>query len=270
MGFYPHNLAPYNEALKHKSCAKFESDENRFHNNERLEYLGDAVLGAVVSDILYEHYEGKQEGFLTTLRSKLVRRDTLNKLAVQIGLHKFIKHVGPRTSAHNCYMNGNAFEAFIGAIYLDRGYPYCMRFMQERVFKHYINIEKVAATEENFKSRLIEWCQKYQVVFAFNTEDLPEESNNTPKFHAIVSIEGIDCGEGIGYSKKESQQRAAKATLNQIRKDNTLKNNILEAKGRRLNPCTTTVECSEPIVAERFDSTVAECSEPTAKEARKE
>ena len=236
MGFYPRNLAPYNEALKHKSYARVENDENRFRNNERLEYLGDAVLGAVVSDILYEYYPRKQEGFLTTMRSKLVRRNTLNKLAVQMGLHKFVKHIGPRTSAHNSYMNGNAFEAFIGAIYLDRGYPYCMKFMQERVFKHYINIEKVAATEENFKSRLIEWCQKHQTEFAFTTEDLPEESNNTPKFHTIVTIEDINCGEGTGYSKKESQQRAAKATINKIHNDKAFKTSVLERKDKRLNP----------------------------------
>lgn len=236
MGFYPRNLAPYNEALKHKSYARVENDENRFRNNERLEYLGDAVLGAVVSDILYEYYPRKQEGFLTTMRSKLVRRNTLNKLAVQMGLHKFVKHIGPRTSAHNSYMNGNAFEAFIGAIYLDRGYPYCMKFMQERVFKHYINIEKVAATEENFKSRLIEWCQKHQTEFAFTTEDLPEESNNTPKFHTIVTIEDINCGEGTGYSKKESQQRAAKATINKIHNDKAFKTSVLEKKDKRLNP----------------------------------
>lgn len=236
MGFYPRNLAPYNEALKHKSYARVENDENRFRNNERLEYLGDAVLGAVVSDILYEYYPRKQEGFLTTMRSKLVRRNTLNKLAVQMGLHKFVKHIGPRTSAHNSYMNGNAFEAFIGAIYLDRGYPYCMKFMQEQVFKHYINIEKVAATEENFKSRLIEWCQKHQTEFAFTTEDLPEESNNTPKFHTIVTIEDINCGEGTGYSKKESQQRAAKATINKIHNDKAFKTSVLEARERRLNP----------------------------------
>lgn len=236
MGFYPRNLAPYNEALKHKSYARVENDENRFRNNERLEYLGDAVLGAVVSDILYEYYPRKQEGFLTTMRSKLVRRNTLNKLAEQMGLHKFVKHIGPRTSAHNSYMNGNAFEAFIGAIYLDRGYPYCMKFMQERVFKHYINIEKVAATEENFKSRLIEWCQKHQTEFAFTTEDLPEESNNIPKFHTIVTIEDINCGEGTGYSKKESQQRAAKATINKIHNDKAFKTSVLEARERRLNP----------------------------------
>ena len=111
-----------------------------------------------------------------------------------------------------------------------------MKFMQERVFKHYIDIEKVAATEENFKSRLIEWCQKYQTEFAFNTEDLPEEGNNTPKFHTIVTIEGIECGEGTGYSKKESQQRAAKTAINKIRNDKAFKTSILEAKERRHNP----------------------------------
>ena len=157
LGFYPHNISLYREALLHKSYTKYRNEKSNL-NNERLEFLGDAVLSAVVADILYEHYDNKQEGFLTTLRSKLVKRETLNKLAEQIGLDKFIQHIGPVTSAHNSYMGGNAFEALLGAIYLDRGYSYCIKFMQEQVFKHYIDMEKVAATEENFKSRLIEWC----------------------------------------------------------------------------------------------------------------
>lgn len=230
LGFYPHDISLYNEALKHKSCSKAQSGPACKSNNERLEFLGDAVLGAVVTDILYEQYCSKQEGFLTTLRSKLVSRNTLNTLAVQVGLNKYIQHVGPVTSAHNSYMNGNAFEALIGAIYLDRGYPYCMKFMQERIFNRLIDIEKVASKEENFKSRLIEWCQKFQFEFVFDTNELPVTGKNIPKFSTEIFIEGIACGKGTGYSKKESQQRAAREAMKQVKKDDALKERIMEAK----------------------------------------
>ena len=154
LGFYPHSLEPYRLALIHKSVAYHEFDrakntaatkhkmrkdkreqENKklneelrsitYINNERLEFLGDAMLGAIVADILYKHYGRKQEGFLTNLRSKIVCRKSLNKLAVDMGLDKLIKHTGAVTTGHNSFMNGNAFEAFIGAIYLDRGFNYC-------------------------------------------------------------------------------------------------------------------------------------------------
>lgn len=231
LGFYPRNISHYNEALLHKSYLRQQGGKGGTRNNERLEYLGDAVLETVVSDILYKQYPNRHEGFLTTLRSKLVRRDTLNKLAVQTGLNKFIKHTGPVTSAHNSYMNGNAFEAFIGAIYLDRGFPYCMRFMKEKVFAQHIDIDKVANTEENFKSRLIEWCQKHQLAFAFDTESSLAKDNHTPKFLSKVIIEGVECGTGKGYSKKESQQKAAKSSMNLIYRDKEFSARLIGKRG---------------------------------------
>jgi ribonuclease-3 len=232
LGFYPHNISVYDEALKHKSCARSKQDGKPGANNERLEYLGDAILEAVVSDILYNRYPKAQEGFLTTLRSKLVSRSTLNKTAVQMGLNKFIKHIGPVTSAHNSYMNGNAFEALIGAIYLDRGYNYCMRFIRDKVFEEFVDINKVASTEQNFKSRLIEWCQKYQLHFEFRTEETPNANSHIPKFSSVVIVENIECGNGTGYSKKESQQKAAKSFLKAIKADQSLKDRFLEARNK--------------------------------------
>lgn len=232
LGFYPRNIRLYQLALKHKSVAHFEREElkakglydtnkmnqrNLSLNNERLEFLGDAVLGAVVADILYRHYGNKQEGFLTNLRSKIVCRKSLNQLAVKIGLDKLIQHTGAVTTGHNSFMNGNAFEAFFGAIYLDRGYAYCYRFMESRVFKNYINMDKLASVEENFKSSLIEWCQKYQYKFAFTEKEVRE--NGTPKFLSEVCVEGIVAGKGQGYSKKESDQASAKEALMRIRRD---------------------------------------------------
>ena len=249
LGFYPRNIRLYQLALKHKSVAHFEREDmkakgtyrpvieraNGFSlNNERLEYLGDAILGAVVADILYRHYGNKQEGFLTNLRSKIVCRKSLNQLAVKIGLDKLVQHTGAVTTGHNSFMNGNAFEAFFGAIYLDRGYAYCYRFMEQQVFRRYINVDNLSRQEENFKSSLIEWCQKYQYDFAFTQKEVRE--GNAPKFHSSLSVEGLSVGKGEGYSKKESDQAAARNALRRIRADKALVSSIKEAKHTRLHP----------------------------------
>ncbi|MBQ2166424.1 MAG: ribonuclease III [Bacteroidaceae bacterium] len=233
LGFLPRDIRLYQTALMHKSLTLREKGEKHI-NNERLEYLGDAVLSAVVADILYQRYPNKQEGFLTTLRSKLVRRDTLNKLAVQMGLDKLVLYSGRATSAHNSYMNGNAFEAFFGAIYLDRGYEYCMSFARDVIFKKYINIEEVSKTEENYKSKLIEWCQKYQFEFKFDiVSQKILQDRNTPKFVSRVTIEGVYCGTGDGYSKKESHQKAAQQAYKHIRRNAAFVNTLIDARSKR-------------------------------------
>ena len=233
LGFLPRDIRLYQTALMHKSLTLREKGEKHI-NNERLEYLGDAVLSAVVADILYQRYPNKQEGFLTTLRSKLVRRDTLNKLAVQMGLDKLVLYNGRATSAHNSYMNGNAFEAFFGAIYLDRGYEYCMSFARDVIFKKYINIEEVSKTEENYKSKLIEWCQKYQFEFKFDiVSQKILQDRNTPKFVSRVTIEGVYCGTGDGYSKKESHQKAAQQAYKHIRRNAAFVNTLIDARSKR-------------------------------------
>ena len=140
-------------ALSHKSI-HFKNKKGKPVNNERLEFLGDAILDAIVGDIVYKHFPGKREGFLTNTRSKLVQRETLNKIAQEIGLSRLIYSSG-RNFSHNSYMAGNAFEALIGALYLDRGYNLCMRFMQEKILKKMVNIDTVAYKEVNFKSRLV-------------------------------------------------------------------------------------------------------------------
>ena len=154
LGFYPQNIEYYKMALMHKSVAK-RNAKGKPVNNERLEFLGDAILDAVVGDIVYRHFEGKREGFLTNTRSKLVQRDTLNKLAQEMGINQLILSAG-HNNTHNSYVGGNAFEALVGAIYLDRGYNYCMKFMQKQILQKLINIDKVAYKEVNFKSKLIE------------------------------------------------------------------------------------------------------------------
>ncbi|MDE5570716.1 MAG: ribonuclease III [Prevotella sp.] len=231
MGFYPHDIEFYKQALLHKSVAKRNAN-GRPVNNERLEFLGDAILDAVVGDIVFRHFKGKREGFLTNTRSKLVSRDTLGKLAKEMGLPKLIQSAGHNAS-HNSYMNGNAFEALVGAIYLDRGYNACMRFMEKRILAQLINIDKVAYKEVNFKSKLLEWSQKNRVKMEFRELKQERDENKSPVFTTQVFIEGLEGCVGTGYSKKESQQQASKDTLQRLRCEPQFIDAVFAAKGDR-------------------------------------
>jgi len=241
LGFYPHHIEHYKQALLHKSVGR-RNEKGKPLNNERLEFLGDAVLDAVVGDIVYRRFEGKREGFLTNTRSKLVSRDTLGKLAQEMGITQLIKSAGHSTS-HNSYMSGNAFEALVGAIYLDRGYDACMRFMEKRILAQVINIDKVAYKEVNFKSKLLEWSQKNRVKMEFRDLEQKRDSKNSPVFVTQVFIEDIEGCKGIGYSKKESQQQASKDTLLRLRREPQFIDAVFAAKGDR-----TKME-EEPVMA---------------------
>ena len=228
LGFYPRNIQLYQQALLHKSTS-IRSEKGRPLNNERLEFLGDAILDAIVGDIVYKHFEGRREGFLTNTRSKIVQRETLNKLAVEIGLDKLVKY-STRSSSHNSYMYGNAFEAFIGAIYLDQGYERCKQFMEKKILKNYIDLDKMSRKEVNFKSKLIEWSQKTKMEVSFELIEQFLDQDYNPMFHTEVRIESLSAGTGTGYSKKESQQNAAQMALKKIKSDEAFKEAIETAK----------------------------------------
>ena len=228
LGFFPRNIRFYEQALLHKSTS-IRSEKGRPLNNERLEFLGDAILDAIVGDIVYKHFEGRWEGFLTKTRSKIVQRETLNKLAVEIGLDKLVKY-STRSSSHNSYMYGNAFEAFIGAIYLDQGYERCKQFMEKKILKNYIDLDKMSRKEVNFKSKLIEWSQKTKMEVSFELIEQFLDQDYNPMFHTEVRIESLSAGTGTGYSKKESQQNAAQMALKKIKSDEAFKEAIETAK----------------------------------------
>lgn len=231
LGFYPRNIELYQMALSHKSI-HFKNKKGKPVNNERLEFLGDAILDAIVGDIVYKHFPGKREGFLTNTRSKLVQRETLNKIAQEIGLSRLIYSSG-RNFSHNSYMAGNAFEALIGALYLDRGYNLCMRFMQKKILTKMVNIDTVAYKEVNFKSRLIEWAQKNKMNIAFNLLEQKKDDEGNPVFKYCVVIEGIKCNSASGFSKKESQQLASEETLECLKKNTRFCDALFEAKEKR-------------------------------------
>ncbi len=249
LGFYPRNISYYEQAILHKSTS-IKTEKGRPLNNERLEFLGDAILDAVVADILYKKYDGKREGFLTNTRSKIVQRDTLNRLSAEIGLDKLIKY-SARLLSHNSYMGGNAFEALIGAIYLDRGYLFCKNWVEHRIIGPHIDLEKLSRRDINFKSKLIEWTQKnhFEIAFELVTQS-PEQQGYSPTFESEVLIEGISGGRGTGYSKKESQQEAAHKALGKVKKDTVFIEAIFAAKAKREAPVEVVLQetpAEEPL-----------------------
>jgi len=231
LGFYPRNIEYYKMALMHKSIRK-RNDKGTPLNNERLEFLGDAILDAAVGYIVYRHYEGKREGFLTNTRSKLVSRETLGKLATEMRLTNLLLSAGHSTS-HNSYVEGNAFEALVGAIYLDRGYEACLWFFEKQVLGKYIDIDKVAFKEVNFKSKLLEWSQKNRVRLEYKLTKQKKDENGSPVFTYMVLIEGVNGECGSGYSKKEAQQKASKDTLQRLKREPQFVDAVFAAKTAR-------------------------------------
>ena len=228
LGFYPHDIRYYQEALMHKSMLA-HGESGTPINNERLEFLGDAVLDAVVGEIVYHHFPRKREGFLTNTRSKIVQRESLGRLAIEIGLDKLVKRHA-QNQMHNSYMAGNAFEALVGAIYLDRGYAYCKSFMTDRILNRHIDIDKLARQEVTFKSKLLEWCQKHRVNLEYVLLDETKDEDGSPLFRSKVLIEGHECGRGKGYSKKESHQNASRNALHRLHHDRRLHDELTRTK----------------------------------------
>jgi len=263
LGFYPRNIQIYQQALLHKSTS-LRSEKGRPLNNERLEFLGDAILDAIVGDIVYRHFEGKREGFLTNTRSKIVQRETLNKLAVDIGLDKLVKS-STRSSSHNSYMYGNAFEAFIGAIYIDQGYDRCKQFMEKKIFKSYIDLDKMSRKEVNFKSKLIEWSQKNKLEVSFELIEQLLDKDYNPMFHTEVRILGLSAGKGTGYSKKESQQNAAQMALKKLKSDPQFMESLEALKAQATAAAAQAAEESQATEVEPAQAdSIAPASEPLA------
>lgn len=220
-GFIPHNIELYKLALIHKS-ASVVLDNGQHINNERLEFLGDAVLESVSSDYLFIEFPDKNEGFLTQLRSKMVSRQTLNEVAKRIGLDDYvITHSSNNLSQKHIY--GDAFEAMMGAIYLDQGYDFVNRLLINKIFVDYIKVGSLLESETDFKSRLIEWCQKNHHTIYFATSHDKTYSSTHPFFYSKVLIDNMEVGYGAGDSKKEAEQRAAHSVSQGLNDDDCAK-----------------------------------------------
>lgn len=224
-GYYPGNIDLYKLALVHRSKPVKLPDGN-WANNERLEFLGDAVLDLVVADYLYEIYPDKHEGFLTSTRAKIVQRESLNRIGKLLHIDTHVI-ASAHSSSHNSYIAGNAVEALVGAMYLDKGYHRTRKFIINRLIKKHFDINDLAKTEQNFKSRLIEWTQKYRVTIEYELVDTYNDAENNPIFRTAVMLGGIYAGDATGYSKKESHQGASKIVLERLNSDAIFREQVL-------------------------------------------
>lgn len=213
-GFMPVNIDLYRCALTHKSLALVTPEAHTF-NNERLEYLGDAILSAAIADFLYSEYPDSNEGFLTKMRSKLVNRENLNNIAIKMGFDQLVllENKAIPTKKH---IYGNALEAIIGAIYIDKGYNMSKGFIIEKIIKSNINLYLLQCEDTDFKSQIIQWGQKNKQEISFESYELTEEDKPRPVFTATIHICDMVAGEGVGTTKKEAQQHAAKQALKNI------------------------------------------------------
>lgn len=210
MGFTPRNADLYKQAFRHHSAStRYDVKEGRI-SNERLEYLGDAVLSSIIAEVLFSTYPTKGEGFLTELRAKIVSRENLCELARKIGIEDYLEYDKSIRGNRQIIraISGNAFEALIGAIYLDKGYDFTKKFISKRIITPHIDIHHLADKEINFKSKLIEWCQKNRKTIAF--EALEERKQGKQKSYLVsVVIDGEEFGRGEDFSKKKAEQIAA-------------------------------------------------------------
>lgn len=210
LGINPRNEAIYEIALSHRS-SKGKLDEN----NERLEYLGDAILGAIVGDFLYRKYPYKPEGYLTEMRSKIVNRQQLNEIAVKMGLRKLTIYNKSNNFLKISSIFGNTLEALVGAIYLDQGFKNTRKFVLKRILMPYIDLDALEQTEINHKNKLYGWANRNGHQLEFELKDEHMESGRR-LFTVAAVVDGKNVAEGKGFNKKDASQLAAKSALTQL------------------------------------------------------
>ncbi len=212
LGFVPGNLTLYKLAFRHRSVAQVLKNGSK-SSNERLEFLGDAVLGSVVAEVLFKMYPYKEEGFLTEMRSKIVNRSHLNQLAKKLGFDQLIEFDQKLVNyqSKQSSLLGDAFEALIGAVYLDKGYNFTRDFLLQYIIKPHIDILKLEQTETNYKSKLIEWCQRHGKDITF--ELIKNAEGESAKLFTIqISIDTEPMAIGVDYNKKNAEKLAAEKT----------------------------------------------------------
>ncbi len=210
LGFTPKRVSFYRLALMHRSRPDDVTD-----SNERLEFLGDAFLGAIVAEYLFKKYPYEDEGYLTELRSKIVRRETMNNIALRMGLNKLVVYNTNDRSLGRSHIFGNALEALIGAVYLDQGLEVTRNFILNQLIRPYVDLDVMESTDTNFKNRLLSWAQKNNHTISFDTLD--EKLENTRKLFTVgIVLNGEMIASGTGYNKKDAGQVAAQVALEKL------------------------------------------------------
>ena len=211
IGITPDNIRLYKLALTHTSFAR-QNAAGKHETNERLEFLGDAILGAVVAEHLFNKFPYEDEGFLTEIRSRIVNRESLNHIALKIGLNLLVKVDTSNYSMRNKSVNGNALEALVGAVYLDKGYDRTRHFILKKLIRPHVDLHNIVNTTANFKSKLIEWAQSQNKEIRFEIVKRKQQGNTT-EFTSEVYLDDQPIGVGVGLSKKKADQAAAEKGL---------------------------------------------------------
>ncbi len=204
LGFRPKDIRLYEQAFTHKSIVANENNSNQT-DNERLEFLGDAVLGAIIAEYFFQKFPNQDEGYLTKMRSKMVSRQFLNELSIKIGLDTFLETKADLNHAPSIL--GNAFEALVGAIYLDKGYKVTKKFVIEKVIAEYINMDKLIKREFDYKGKLTEWCQSHKYELKYNFIEVRAEDKKRFKCQLLINSQLRSVA--LGKSKKKASQKAA-------------------------------------------------------------
>ena len=211
-GFYPDNIVPYKLALHHKSSPMENSSKTPIDlNNERLEFLGDAVIGLIVADIIFKTFPYRNEGFMSEMRSKIVSRSQLNKLSIQLGLNKLIEY---QHDIHSKSLEGDAFEAFMAAIYIDKGYYFTKKIIK-RIINEFLDLHELENLNYNFKSQLLEWSQKNKQTVEYKVIDTKGAKQNK-QYIIRVFIDGNPMETGCDFNIKGAEQAASEKTLNKL------------------------------------------------------
>lgn len=205
--FSPNKIYYYKKAFTHSSAKKLDGEGNPI-NYERLEFLGDSILGAIIASYLYKKVPSGSEGYLTQMRSKIVNREHLNELGKDFNLIRFVKsNINQENVGDN--IHGNIFEALIGAMFLDKGYHFCQKFIYQKVIIPYVDIEKLEGKIASYKSLIIEWCQKHKKKYRFDTYE--DSGNDSIKHFSVrISIDGAQIAKGRATSKKKAEEQASK------------------------------------------------------------
>jgi ribonuclease-3 len=214
LGFRPGNLRLYEMAFIHRSASYVHTDGTRI-NNERLEYLGDAIIDSILSDYLFHLYPDASEGSLTKTRARIVNRETLNQLGISMGLDRFIvSNLSPSDAPRSLY--GNAVEALTGAIFIDRGYDRTRRFFIEKALKQHLDLSAVLSEETDYKSLILEYCQKNKLKISFTFQESSVENGLHPLFSVNLHINNDTVARGEGSTKKEAEQEASMIAWNKL------------------------------------------------------
>jgi ribonuclease-3 len=212
-GLSPTNAQLYRLAFTHSSAVRQQGENGRQQSNERLEFLGDAVLGTVVAEYLFKKFPYEQEGFLTEVRSRIVNRESLNAIALKLGLDKLVLlDAGQGRAARSRSVNGNALEALVGAVYLDLGYKSARKFILNRLVKPFVDVKSLTTTTANFKSKLVEWAQREGKTVRYDIQG-EARPGGVMEFTAHVVIDNENVATGMGLSKKQAEQLAAERAL---------------------------------------------------------